>query len=181
MLNRFTKYNQLGEFANPESGDAYFFFPHAVEKGILDVDQLDPNSPQDAALRVRNAQMPTQAGTVFLGNKEIAAYDLVSGKFSDGRFVIGPSHKDNVNTLTREIEDEGFLTLSSADGSLIKVIAEITNSKKAEWSNKYSRVGELAVKFFGLEAPTLEVVDMRNDCTVARPRSSIFSFPSLIK
>lgn len=181
MLNRFIKDYQLGEFANPDQRDAYFFFPHAIEKGILNTDELEPNLPCEAAQRVRNAQIPAQAGTVELSNEEIAAYDLVAGRYEGNRLIIGPTFKDGVEKDSRKIVREGLLTLSFADSGLVKVVAEIADSQSAEWATKYRVIGKHAVRFLGLEAPTLEITNMDSDSAVATPLKPVFSFPSLLK
>ncbi len=176
MLNRFINNYQVGEFANPEQREAYFFFPQAIEKGILNTGELEPNLPCEAANKVRNAQIPAQAGTVDLSSNEMAAYDLVAGRYDGNKLIIGPTFKDGVEKDSRRIVREGLLTLSFADSGIVKVIAEITDPQSAQWQSKYRNV-----RFLGLEAPTLEITHMDSGFAVAKPRKPVFSIPSLLK
>lgn len=181
MLNRFKNNYQVGEFASPDSREAYFFCPQAIEKGILDIGQLNPNSPQEAALKVRNNQIPAQAGSIELPSNELAAYDLVSGIFEGNKLTIGPSFKDGVEKDSRDIRREGLLTLTYVESGLIKVIAEVATPQKSEWAGRYRQIGNQAVRFFGVDAPVFELDQITEDFAIAKRRASVFSIPSLLK
>ena len=180
-MSRFKNNYQIGEFANPESGDAYFFYPHALEKGILDIDQLDPNEPHQAAMMIRNGKIPAQAGTIALRGDSVAAYDLVSGKLDGNDLRIGPSHKNSVDRQSRNVLSDGLLTLSYADGGLVKVIAEISNANTSEWNVSYRNMGAQAIKYLGVDAPVFEVEEILSEVTIAKPRRPIFSVSGLLK
>lgn len=174
MLSRFKNNYQVGEFVNPESGEAYFFYPHALEKGILDMNQLEPNNVHEANLMISNGKIPTQAGIVKLSSKELAAYDLVSGKLEGGNLIVGPSHKTGVDTDTRNVLQDGLLTYSYENGELVKVIAEVLDNNIAEWSSSCRIMGSQAIRYFGIDAPIFEVSEITENITVAKPKLPIF-------
>lgn len=160
--------NQVGEFADPQSAGAYFFFPVAIENEIIDVDELNPSNPQDAALAVRNGQIPTQAGTIELSPSELAAYDLVSAKKRGDDLIIGPSPKSGVDKESRLIYASGLLTLSYESG-IVKVVAEAVPPKRAIWSPDYAKIGARAFRFLGIHAPVYDITDLQSDETVLSP------------
>lgn len=159
---------KIGEFADPQSPEAYFFFPAALEQHILDPGTLDPNDPHTAALAVRNARIPDQAGVVALSSAELAAYDLVSARLDGNNLAIGPSVKRAVEQVSRRVVDDGLIALSFTNG-LVKIVAEVTDSRHAAWDNSYRVIGGRAFKFLGLEAPTYEIEDIKPEETMLMP------------
>lgn len=94
--------------AQPE---AYIPFAAAMQMKILTPENVDPTSPQEAALQIRNGQMPPQAGLVDLGH-EIGAYDLVAAETKGNFLVMHPGSKLAVDDQTDAIEAAGLITLT---------------------------------------------------------------------
>ncbi len=164
---------QVGEFIDPRSPEAYLFFPAAVDNDILNPAALNPNDPHLAAMATRNGQIPAEAGTIELSASELAAYDLVSARPEGDRVVIGPSMKSGVDSRSRLVRNDGLLTLSTTSG-IVKLVAEVTDPRRAVWNHDYARIGERAFKFLGIDAPVYEIVELQADQTILSPYRRIY-------
>lgn len=150
---------RIQQFKEPEASGEYLFFPWAVEERILDPFDFEPNRRDVAALAVRNARVPARAGTIAVGN-EVQAYDYVPGYMNrNGQLVILPGAKEAVDNKSRRMRLDGYLTLSAERG-LVKVVAEAVGSERAPWASDSVAIGGNAYRFYGLEAPLFEIVEI---------------------
>lgn len=158
---------KIGEFADPQSPEAYFFFPAAVEKQILDIEELDYNDPVKAAMAVRNAQIPDKAGVVGRPSLSVVegAYDLVPALRHGDKLIVGHGFKSAVDSESRLVRDDGLIVFSDMNGT-VKVVAESVDPRRVAFNRDYRQIGERAFKFLGLEAPVFEISDVQPDKAV---------------
>lgn len=141
------------KLGRPSSSPEESYIPYlpAIESGVIEVDSVKVNSPQDAALCISNGKMPEQGGVVRLSEDVHGAFDLVALEYgSERELVLFPSSKDAVSDDNDEIRHTGLVVFSSDEG-VIKPFAFADNPNKAMWRPElYSRFGDVSLRFLGL-------------------------------
>lgn len=148
--------------AQPAEG-LYLPLPVALAVGRLDMEALDPHSPQFASLMVRNGMIPDQAGTLELPGDGLAAFDLVDGVFSDDGLHILPTSKMAVDTESRRVQGGKLIVLTFADEDRVRPVADVAPSVKASWNRSFKRMGQCAVRLLGMDAPFYDIRELCDD------------------
>lgn len=138
------------------NGEEYYPFLSAIEKQIIEPDQVAAPLKDPAGVIIANGKIPNgykNAGVVSSGG-DIWAYDFAAIEVVDNgkRMYVMPTSKDAV-VAGENFVDEGAVTLMNENG-LIKVPALITRNEwmAARYRSKgssISRLGRLSVILCG--------------------------------
>ncbi len=146
--------------ANPE--ESYIPYLPAIESGLIELESVKVNKPQDAALSIINGKMPQKGGVVKLSDDSHGAFDLVALKHgSDKELVLFPTSKDAVCDDNDEIRNTGLVIFSTDEG-LIKPFAFVDRASRAIWRpEEYRNFGSVSLRFLGLSS-SYEAVEVES-------------------